>query len=208
MFYVDKARLRRLLALLAVYGVLAFPWPGLGRAFCTGYAWAAEAVLADVLPSGMTTFRAGAPGEALDEWNVLVQLPAAAGSTLVHGVRVHVRRICYVPLAFLLALAVAYPVERARRWVTAAGCLVALAGAQIVALLSAFTARGLLDLGLLPNVVITVSSRVLLAPAMSFAVPGVAWIVLVAYASSRRTLAEKKLTMDESVQGSIRETLG
>lgn len=174
-----RSLLRPLLVLLVVYGLLSVPLPGLGRAFASGYARVAEAAMAQVLPFEGTTFRSSVPGDGSSEWDLLIRLPRDPDSMTVHGVRVHLRRICYVPLAFFTALAMAFPARPSRRWLAIAGGLGTMAVLQVAALCSVFTTRGGLDLGLVLNVLVAIISRALVgAPGMSFAIPALLWVLL------------------------------
>ena len=177
---LPERSLARSLAVLAVtYGILAAPWPGLGRAFVTGYAAAAEVTLAPALPFEGTSFRATAPGEQASEWDLAIRLPVAPGETTVHGIRVHLRRVAYLPLAFLAALALAFPPGRSAPRARAIACPAILVALQTIALLSVFTTRGLLDLGLPGNVCVGLVSRALFeAPGMMFALPALLWGLL------------------------------
>jgi hypothetical protein len=174
----ENPLLRSLAILALVYGLLAAPWPGLGRAFVTVYAVAAEATLREALPDG-TSFRASQPDEASGPWDLAIRLPPAPGTTTVHGIRVHLRRVAYVPLAFLAALAVAFRPGRSARRGSLVACPFVLVALQVTALLSVFTTRGILDLGTAGNIVVGLVSRAFFeAPGMAFAIPGLLWLLL------------------------------
>jgi hypothetical protein len=177
---IPERSLARSLAVLAVaYGLLSVPWPGLGRAFVAGYAAVAQATLAHAPPLEGTSFRATAPGEEASDWDLAIRLPSPPGTSTVHGIRVHVRRVAYLPLAFLAALALAFPAGRSARRGLVAACPALLVVLQTVALLSVFTVRGLLDLGVVGNVAVGLVSRAFFeAPAMTFAIPGLLWLLL------------------------------
>jgi hypothetical protein len=175
----DRTLLRSLVVLVLAYGLLAVPWPGLGRAFVTVYAGAVQATLGNVLPMEGTSFRATEPGEPASPWDMAIRLPVAPGETNVHGIRVHMRRVAYVPLAFLGALALAFPPGRSAHWFSIVACPVALVALQAVALLSVFTTRGLVDLGIVGNVIVGLVSHAFFeAPGMGFAIPGLLWALL------------------------------
>jgi hypothetical protein len=170
---------RSLVVWAALYGLLSIPWPGLGHAFTTVYAAAAEVVLTSVLPMEGTSFRATEPGEPASEWDLAIRLPRAPGATSIHGIRIHLRRVAYVPLAFLAALGVAFPPARSARWPSVVACPVILVTLQTIALLSVFTTRGLLDLTLVGNVIVGLLSRAFFeAPGMGFAIPALLWALL------------------------------
>jgi hypothetical protein len=173
-----KKVLRAAAVLVGVYALLAFPWPGLARAFTGTYAQVAEVVMAPLLRPD-TTFRPSVPGDSFDEWDLLVRFPPEPGATSVHGVRVHLRRIAYVPLAFAVAFVAAFPAPRQRLARGAAGVLAVLLSFEAFGILSVFTTRGALDLGGFLDVLVQLGSRVQLeAPGMTFALPALAWVAL------------------------------
>lgn len=176
----DRTLLRSIALLAAIYAVLAVPWPGLGPAFVTAYAAVAQAAVAHSVPMRGTTFRATAPGEVASEWDLAIRLPPEPGATTIHGIRLHMRRIAYLPLALLAALAVAFPRGESRaRLYGAFACPAILAALQLVAILSVFTARGILDLSLTGNVLVMLVSRAFFeAPGMAFVIPALLWVLL------------------------------
>src|SRR5579862_4480928 len=98
------ARWRPWAILVLVYVALALPWPGLGRAFVGGYGALVGPVLQAATSRDGISLRATEPGEAGDEWDLALRFPPAPGSTTIHGIRVQMRRVAYVPLALLAAL--------------------------------------------------------------------------------------------------------
>ena len=64
-------------------------------------------------------------------------------------------------------------------WWRIVACPAALGALQGIALLSLFTTRGLLDLGLPPDALVGLVSHAFFeAPGMGFAVPALLWILL------------------------------
>ena len=176
----NKPLLQSAVIFALVFGVAMAPWPRLGRAFCGGYAVAAAAAFAPVLPPEAVTFWPSVPGDQHEEWDLLIRFRPATGATFRRGIRVEVRRVGYVPLVFLAALAIGFPArDRRHLAIAAAGCVAALVFLQAVALFSAFTARGVVSLGSGLNLLVSFASRALLsAPVMTFAVPGLLWAIL------------------------------
>jgi hypothetical protein len=172
------ARWRPWAVLAIVYVALALPWPGLGRAFVGGYGALFEPVLETATALDGISLRATEPGEAGGEWDLALRFPPAPGSTTIHGIRVHMRRVAYVPFAMLAALCAAFPPVRSRRWALAA-CPAALLFLQLVALLSMFVTRGLASYGSVADALIVMESRALFeAPAMAFVLPALLWGLL------------------------------
>jgi hypothetical protein len=173
-----EVRWRPWVVLAAVYLSLAVPWPGLGRAFVTVYAAVMRPALVSAVSSPGTSLRATGPDEAADAWDLAIRLPPEPGSNTVHGIRVHLRRTAYLPLAFLAALFAAFPPARSRRWSLIA-CPAFLLLLQFVALVSVFVTRGLADYGAACNTLVIMVSRALFeAPVMQFALPAMLWAVL------------------------------
>jgi hypothetical protein len=171
-------RWRPWVVLAAVYLSLALPWPGLGRAFVTVYATVMRPALVAAVSSPGTSLSATGPDEAADEWDLAIRLPPEPGAHTVHGIRVHLRRMAYLPLALLAALFASFPPVRSRRWslIACPSCLLVL---QLVALLSVFVTRGLADYGRAGNAfVITVSRALFEAPVMQFALPAMLWAAI------------------------------
>ncbi len=173
-----EARWRPWVVLAAVYLSLVLPWPGFGRAFVTAYATVVRPALVSAVSSPGTSLRATGPDESADEWDLAIRLPPEPGARTVHGIRVHLRRMAYLPLAFLAALFAGFPPVRSRRWSLVA-CPASLLVLQLVALLSVFVTRGLADYGDAGNAVVIMVSRALFeAPVMQFALPAMLWAVL------------------------------
>jgi hypothetical protein len=171
--------IRRLLIFGALFGLLTWNWPGLGRAFCGAYAAVTALAFAPVF-GDTVTFDASKPGDRFDEWDLLVRLQPPPGSNNVHGVRVQIRRICYMPLALFVAFAISCP-PRTRRgyWLGWGACLALFAALQGLAMLSVFTTRGVLNLDTFLNLAVDLASRALIAaPVMSFALPPLLWMLL------------------------------
>jgi hypothetical protein len=173
-----EVRWRPWVVLAAVYLSLALPWPGLGRAFVTVYATVMRPALVSVVSSPGTSLRATGPDESASEWDLAILLPPEPGAQTLHGIRVHLRRMAYLPLALLAALFAFLPPVRSRRWSLIA-CPAALLALQFVALVSVFVTRGLADYGAAGNAFVIMVSRALFeAPVMQFALPAMLWAVL------------------------------
>jgi hypothetical protein len=170
---------RAIVVFVVVFGALTWPWPGWGRTFCSGYAAIAAAALHPVFGDEVT-FDASRKGDRFDEWDLLIRFQPPPGSNNVRGVRVQIRRICYLPLSFFLAFAAACPAKSRRSFVLgASACLFALAILQSAAVLFVFTTRGALNLGSFLNLTISLVGHALVeAPAMSFAVQALSWSLL------------------------------
>lgn len=176
----EKPFLQSAILFVLVFGVAMAPWPRLGRAFCEGYALVASAAFMPVFPAEAVTFRSSVAGDQHDEWDLLIRFRRRPGETVVHGIRVQLRRIAYVPLVFFAALSIAFPArDRRHRTAGIAGSVAALFVLQAVAIVAVFTSREVLSFGTALNLAIAlISGGLVAAPVMSFAVPGLLWAIL------------------------------
>src|ERR1700742_3549544 len=94
--------------------LLLWPWPGLGRAFASGFGRVSAAVVSPLVGAA-TAVRFDGYGADGDHpwWLYLAVKNRLTGQS--YGIPVDTRTLAYIRLAVFLALAVAWPVPRTRR---------------------------------------------------------------------------------------------
>jgi hypothetical protein len=164
---------------------LLWPWPGVGRAFASGFGRISE-VAVTPLVGRETTVRFETRDSDADHpwWLYLAVNNRMTGAS--YGIPVDTRTLAYIRLAVFLALAVAWPLPRTARGLAclagAAAVLVAVIGVSLLLPLGqVFELLGIMRLGAFVQSLASVGILSLVSyPSMAYAVPGLIY-ALAAY---------------------------
>jgi hypothetical protein len=185
-----------------VYAVAIAPWPGLGRAWGGAIGAIATSIADPFFASTNVTFslRASGPGDPTSEWTGIIELRQDLPDTSSHNAgAIDLRRCGYVQFVTFAALAIARPPRTRRRaWIALGASVVVVAGSVGMPILAFIAPLGAVHPGAFFGAAIALASRALVAaPGMSYAVPGVVWVLT---AFGLEPLA-RVARFDRSVQG-------
>jgi hypothetical protein len=178
-----RALLLALLRFVVAFGLLAAPWPGLGRAYAGVVGSLATAVADPFFESGNVTFvlRAPTPEEQVPDWRGVIQVKQDLpdGPVRQKGA-IDLRRAGYLQLVTFLCLAAAWPAAWRDRKLLATGvALLVVALATGTSVLDYLAQIGVVDAGAWGSTVLALARRALVgAPGMAYAVPTLAWIAI------------------------------
>lgn len=166
---------------LALFAVLAWPWPGLGRAFVLVFSALTNVALGVVFGSP-----AFAPYFGPDEkgggasWDAALFVRNSATGAIAEMGSLEIRRVSYLPMIVFLALCFAAPRTRWQKEL-----LVLLAGLLLLQTLPAltlgasFAEMDLWHLAGAARAVLEIAYRALATPpGMAYAVPALLWLLL------------------------------
>ncbi len=170
--------------------LLLWPWPGVGRAFASGFGTIGEAAFAPFVGAA-TTVRFETRETYADHpwWLYLAVKNRMTGAS--YGIPVDTRTLAYVRLAVFLALAVAWPLPRTARGVAclagAGGALLAVIGVSVLLPLGqVFELLGIVRLGAPVQSLASVGILSLISyPSMAYAVPGLIYALAARLSISR-----------------------
>jgi hypothetical protein len=167
-----------------VLALLIAPWPGLGRTVCKVVGTIVTSVADPLLASTNITLlcRATRASDGLPEWDAVLSVRQdSPDGPEDHGGAMDMRRAGYLQAGTWLALVAGWPPRGGRRVlrslsIFAAILLIVVALPIVTFLMSA----GVLDASAVVESLVSLASRALVgAPAMAYAVPGLAWLFLV-----------------------------
>jgi hypothetical protein len=164
--------------------LLLWPWPGVGRAFASGFGAVSE-VLVSPFISPETVLHFQLRDSDIDHpwWLYLAVKNRLTGQS--YGIPVDTRTLAYVRLAVFLALAVAWPVPWTRRGITClasgAAALLAVIGVSLaLPLMQVLELLGIVRLGVYVQSLASVGILSLVSyPSMAYAVPGLIYALAV-----------------------------
>lgn len=170
---------RFLLLLVALYGALAAPWPGLAAAYAAGYRAAAEALFGSFGSGGIVRFEPASGGTAGDTTIAL----GRRGSPVVARVDHDARVTGYLPTIETLSFVLATPLVRRRRLAAALAAFAAvhafLALRLAIVLLHFFSGDGAWCLFALPapaeRLLAWLHELAVVSPTATFVVPALIW---------------------------------
>ncbi len=163
----------------AVLVALLLPIPGLGRAYAGLFTTLASPILSAVASSEESIVSLERPpeGDEHHAWYTMMFVRDRASGALQHRGAADLRRSGYLQIAIFLAACAAFPLRERRRFAAAAGAgALALAWLGWLPVFMYLALKGVLHLGPVGYVVLTIVERSLVAaPGMAYVVPIALW---------------------------------
>jgi hypothetical protein len=168
---------------VAVFALLAAPWPGLARAYADTVGSIATALADPFFASSNVTFalRAPFPEQHLPEWSGVIQVKRDLPEGPVRNAgAIDLRRAGYLQLATFVCLAAAWPAAWQRRKLAATTvALAVLATVTWAPVLDYLVQIGAVQAGDWGATAVALVRRALVAaPGMVYAVPALAWVAV------------------------------